>query len=231
MLRLDNLRPDGALRWKIEDRQLGRSGSGMWKACNSKVIAPTCGLVRLYQTPPGLEWIELQSIIYKSKFVSNHFNPNQSTWNRINRTRTVSMKDRWVRPHEQVLNVPIACRRYVLDKTSSLPSTEGGFTPTASMAVLGEKLGTNPRIGQPTCCGLCRELFFLRAVTLFNDVDDIVKGCCALTVWDMYGLRPYANWVWDTCGVLVRFPLQSVHRSESLRLSDMSNRLFAIVST
>jgi hypothetical protein len=25
---LDNLRPDGALRWKAEDHQLGRSGGG-----------------------------------------------------------------------------------------------------------------------------------------------------------------------------------------------------------
>jgi hypothetical protein len=34
------------------------------------------------------------------------------------------------------------------------------FSPTASLAVVGEKLGTDPRIGQPTCCGLCREPFF-----------------------------------------------------------------------
>jgi hypothetical protein len=47
---------------KSGDCRLGRSGSDMWKAGTSKVIAPP-----------------------------------------------VSVKDRWVGPREQVLNVPIAC--------------------------------------------------------------------------------------------------------------------------
>jgi hypothetical protein len=38
----DNLRPGGALRWKVEDRQLEMSGSAMWQADTSKVVAPTC---------------------------------------------------------------------------------------------------------------------------------------------------------------------------------------------
>jgi hypothetical protein len=42
---------------------------------------------------------------------------------------------------------------------------------------------------------------------------------------------PYADWAWDAYGVLIRFPLQGVHRFESPRLSDMSNRLFVAVST
>jgi hypothetical protein len=63
-------------------------------------------------------------------------------------------------PREQVLNVPIACRRYGPSKSSSLPSTDGSFTLTASMTVLREKLGTNSMIVQPTCRGLCREPFF-----------------------------------------------------------------------
>jgi hypothetical protein len=42
MLSLDNLRPDGALRWKTEDRWLGRSGSVMWKVGTSKVVASAC---------------------------------------------------------------------------------------------------------------------------------------------------------------------------------------------
>jgi hypothetical protein len=49
------------------------------------------------------------------------------------------------------------------------------------MAVLGEKLGTEPHIGQPVCCGLCQEPFFSGAVALLNSVDDYVKGCYALT--------------------------------------------------
>jgi hypothetical protein len=56
----------------------------------------------------------------------------------------VSVKDRWVGPREQVLNVLITCRCYGPGKPSSLPSIEGGFTPTASMAGSGEKLSTDP---------------------------------------------------------------------------------------
>jgi hypothetical protein len=39
---MDNLRPGGALRCKVEDHRLGRSGSGLWQAGTSKVVAPTC---------------------------------------------------------------------------------------------------------------------------------------------------------------------------------------------
>jgi hypothetical protein len=93
----------------------------------------------------------------------------------------VSVKDRGVGTHEQVLNVSITCQTYGPGKYSSLPSTEGGFTPTASMAILGEKLGTDPRICQPACCGLGWEPFFSGAVVLSNVIDDFVKGCCALS--------------------------------------------------
>jgi hypothetical protein len=41
MLRLDNLSPGGALRWKAEDHRLGRSLSGRWITVTSKVVAPT----------------------------------------------------------------------------------------------------------------------------------------------------------------------------------------------
>jgi hypothetical protein len=39
---LVNWRPDGALRWKVEDHRLGRAGSVMWKAGTSKVVAFIC---------------------------------------------------------------------------------------------------------------------------------------------------------------------------------------------
>jgi hypothetical protein len=42
MLRLDNLRSGGALRWKVEGHRLGKSGSGIWKAGTSKVVAHAC---------------------------------------------------------------------------------------------------------------------------------------------------------------------------------------------
>jgi hypothetical protein len=39
---MDNLRPDEALRWKADDRRLGRSGSVMSQAGTSKVVAHVC---------------------------------------------------------------------------------------------------------------------------------------------------------------------------------------------
>jgi hypothetical protein len=73
---------------------------------------------------------------------------------------SVSVKDRWVDSHEQVLNVLIECQRYGPGKPSSLPSTVGDFTPTTSMVALGEKLCMDSWIGQLSCCGLGQEPFF-----------------------------------------------------------------------
>jgi hypothetical protein len=89
----------------------------------------------------------------------------------------MSVKDQWVDPREQVLNVSILCRYYRPGKPSSLSSTEGDFTPTASMAGLGEKLGTDPWIGRLSCYGLCRKPFFSGAVAMVIAVDDCMKGC------------------------------------------------------
>jgi hypothetical protein len=65
---------------------------------------------------------------------------------------------------------------YGPSKPSSLTSTEGGFTPIASMIGLGEKLGTDPWIRQSSCCGFCREPFLLGVVALSIPVDDFTKG-------------------------------------------------------
>jgi hypothetical protein len=133
----------------------------------------------------------------------------------------MSVKDRWVDLREHVLNVPAACWWYGPSKPNSLASTDGGFTPTTSMADSGGKLGTDPRVGLSSCCGLCWKSFFSGAVTLSIAVDDFMKGCYVLTAWDMYGLGPYTDWARDACDVLVRFPLQGVHRFESPWLLDM----------
>jgi hypothetical protein len=146
MLRLDNLRLGGALRWKVENRRLGRLGSVMYKAGTSKVVAPP-----------------------------------------------KSFKNRWVDPREQVLNVPIACRRFGPISPVAGCQQKVCFAPTASMAILGEKLGRNPWIGQPVCYGLCREIFFSGAVALLNFVDDCTNCCYALTVRDTYGQGPYVD--------------------------------------
>jgi hypothetical protein len=71
---------------------------------------------------------------------------------------------------------------YGPSKLSSPPSTEGGFTPTASMMDSGKKLGMDPQIGQPSGCGLCRESFFSGAVALSVVVDDCAKGCYMWTM-------------------------------------------------
>jgi hypothetical protein len=105
------------------------------------------------------------------------------------------------------------------------------FAPTASMAVLGEKLGTDTQINQSVCCALCREPPFLGAMTLLNSVDDYMKGCYVLTVRDTYGLGPYVDLAWDECGVLVGLLLQGVQRFESPQLSNMSKHLFVAVSS
>jgi hypothetical protein len=51
------------------------------------------------------------------------------------------------------------------------------FTPTASMDVVGEKLGMDQWVGQLACYGFRQEPFFSVAVSLSNVVDDVVKGC------------------------------------------------------
>jgi hypothetical protein len=92
------------------------------------------------------------------------------------------VKDRWVGPREQVLNVLITCQRYGPDKPSSRLSTEACLFPTASLAVMGEKLGMDPRTSQPSCCGLGQEPFFSGVVDLVKFVDDYTKDCYVLTV-------------------------------------------------
>jgi hypothetical protein len=91
-----------------------------------------------------------------------------------------------------------------------------GFAPTASLVGLGEKLGTDPWIGQPTCRGLCQEPIFSGAVALLNSVDDYAKGCYMWTTWDTYGRGPYADRAWKACGVLVGF---SPTRCTSIRIA------------
>jgi hypothetical protein len=70
---------------------------------------------------------------------------------------------------------------YGPSKPSSQLSTEARLFPTASLVVVGEKLGTDPWISQPAYCGLCKEPFFLGAVDLLKSIDDCMKGCYTLT--------------------------------------------------
>jgi hypothetical protein len=65
------------------------------------------------------------------------------------------------------VNLVVGCRQRV-----ALPPP-----PTTSMASSREKLGTDPRIGQLACCGLCQEPFFSGAVALSITIEDFAKGC------------------------------------------------------
>jgi hypothetical protein len=75
------------------------------------------------------------------------------------------------------------------------------------MAALGEKLGTDPWIGQPACCRLCQEPFFSGAVALSIVVDGFTKGC---HVWGPTAgsvRRAYVDWRGKhTCRVGPVFP-------------------------
>jgi hypothetical protein len=105
------------------------------------------------------------------------------------------------------------------------------FTPTASLAGSGEKLGTDPRIGQQRvvdCVGspssweqwACSTLSMTRerlprTGTAHRKCTPGVRG----PAWEAY----VACWS--------GFPLHGVHQFELSRLSDMSNRLFVAVFT
>jgi hypothetical protein len=93
----------------------------------------------------------------------------------------VSVKDRGVGTHEQVLNISITCQRYGSGNPSSWLSTEAYLFHIASLAVMGDKMGTDPRTGQSACYGFSQEPFFSKTVDLFKSVDDYAKGCYALT--------------------------------------------------
>jgi hypothetical protein len=83
--------------------------------------------------------------------------------------------------HEQVLNVSIACRCYGPGKPSRWLSTKSCLFSTTSLAVVGEKLGTDPRIRRSSSYGLCWEPFFSGAGDLYKSIDDFVKSCYTLT--------------------------------------------------
>jgi hypothetical protein len=94
---------------------------------------------------------------------------------------------------------------YGPSKPSSWSPTGAWLTPTTSLVGSGEKLSTDPRVYQPTCCGLCREPFFSGVVGSIQICQRPINDCYMWTTWDMYGLGPYADWAWKACVVLVRF--------------------------
>jgi hypothetical protein len=82
----------------------------------------------------------------------------------------VSVKDWWVAPRQQVLNVPIAYRSYGPGKPSSLLLTEAWLKPTTSWLRVGEKLDGVPKIGQPVCRGYSQEFLFLESTGIYPNL-------------------------------------------------------------
>jgi hypothetical protein len=99
------------------------------------------------------------------------------------------------------------CRSHAGDmghgKSSSWLPTKNCLFPTASLAIMGEKMGMDPRIRRSSSCRLCWEPFFSGEVDLYKSVDNFMKGWYMWTTWDMYGQWSYADWAWKACGVLV----------------------------
>jgi hypothetical protein len=79
--------------------------------------------------------------------------------------------------------------------------------PPASLAGLGEKLCTDPQIGQLVCCELCREPLFSGAVESVQICRCLTKGC---HVWGPPAgsvRRVYVDWHGKrTCRVGRVFP-------------------------
>jgi hypothetical protein len=106
-----------------------------------------------------------------------------------------------------------------------------GFAPTASLAGSGEKLGTDPRIDQRCavdCVGSPSSQEQWACPTLLMTHERLPRTGTARRKRTP-GVRGLTWEAYVTCWL--GFSLQGVHRFESPRLSDMSNRLFVAVFT
>ena len=142
----------------------------------------------------------------------------------------MSIKDRWVGTREQVLNVLIACWSYGPSKPSSFVTTwpnHSPYMPRLAHGTENEVAQIDGRAGRS--CGTKTSSadvwiwFYL--VGTYQRLPCTGTACRETYAWRTWTARESVH------GVLIRFPLQGVHRFESPRLSDMSNRLFVAVST
>jgi hypothetical protein len=106
-----------------------------------------------------------------------------------------------------------------------------GFAPTVSLASSGEKLGTDLRIGQRCtvdCVGSPSSQEQWACSTRSMAHERLPRMGTARRKRTL-GVRGLAWEAYVVCWS--DFPLQGVHRLESLRLWDMCNRLFVAVIT
>jgi hypothetical protein len=139
----------------------------------------------------------------------------------------VSVKDRWVSPHEQVLNIPIACRWYRLGKPTRRPSTQCWICPYCfigwperetgyrlmdqSVGVLCIVSGTLflRSSGTAQLCGRLRErlLCVAHEIRMVWDHTQTERGIC-VACWSDFPCKVYINsnhrdsriWVPLICG-------------------------------
>jgi hypothetical protein len=108
----------------------------------------------------------------------------------------VSIKDRSIDPHEQVLNVPIVYWCYGPSKPSSQSSIDAWLCPHCFIGWLGREAGYGPTDRSAARCGLCREPFFSGAVGLLNSVDDSWK----VATYGDYPQEAYVGRTWTSVG-------------------------------
>jgi hypothetical protein len=89
----------------------------------------------------------------------------------------VSVKDRWVGPHEQVLNVPIECRWYGSDKPSSLLSTDVWLSSLLYWLAWERNWVHRPMDQLTDVLWIVSEAIFLRSSNFIQLYQWLVKGC------------------------------------------------------
>jgi hypothetical protein len=143
----------------------------------------------------------------------------------------VSVKDRLVGPHEQVLNVPIACRWYGSGKPSSMRLMDVWLSPLLYWLAREKNwVRTHGSVSRRVvdCVGrpFSREQWLCPTLSAARERLSHTGTTRRKRTPGIRGLgwEAYVSY-WSG------FPLQGVHRFESSGLSDMSNRLFVAVFT
>jgi hypothetical protein len=94
---------------------------------------------------------------------------------------------------------------YGPSKPSSLSSIKTWLTPTASLAVRGEKLGGDLQIGSRCARDVVGNPYFSGAVGSVQICRWLMNDCYMWTTWDTYDRGSYADRVWKACYVLIGF--------------------------
>jgi hypothetical protein len=128
----------------------------------------------------------------------------------------MSIKDRSVGPHEQVLNIPIAYWCYGPGKPSSWSPSGAWLTPLASLTGSGEKLGTNPRDQSAGVLWIVSGALFLRSSGICPNLLAVHERLPRTGTAHRKRTPDVRGLVWEAyVSYWSSFPLQGVHRFES----------------